>query len=232
MRSSTSRRCWRRELNARPENALIHEGVALPTGNFHAAELGAALDCVRAAFAHSASLIAGRVSALLDPRMSGLHAVPGRRSGSRLGPHDARVHRPRRRRRGALAGHPDGGPERVGVARRRIARQPRRHRGDADRRACSHAMGVLVATELVVAMRALRMAGRTPAGAGVRALFEAAATDPVRRARGPRLRPGCGGRPRAAPTIKFRTRESSRADRSRLQSVAAIVGAAVPLLLV
>ena len=29
----------RRELNARPENALIHDGRALPTGNFHAAEL-------------------------------------------------------------------------------------------------------------------------------------------------------------------------------------------------
>jgi histidine ammonia-lyase len=37
------------------------------------------------------------------------------------------------------------------------------------------AMEVLVATELVVAVRALGIAGRTPAGAGVRALFEAAA---------------------------------------------------------
>jgi len=37
------------------------------------------------------------------------------------------------------------------------------------------AMDVLVATELVVAMRALRMAGRVPAGAGVQPLFEAAA---------------------------------------------------------
>jgi histidine ammonia-lyase len=36
------------------------------------------------------------------------------------------------------------------------------------------AMGVLVATELVVAVRALRIAGRTPGGAGVRALFDAA----------------------------------------------------------
>ena len=38
-----------------------------------------------------------------------------------------------------------------------------------------HAMSVLVATELVVAVRALRFAGREPAGAGVRALFDAAA---------------------------------------------------------
>ena len=38
-----------------------------------------------------------------------------------------------------------------------------------------HAMGVLVATEMVVAVRALRFAGREPAGMGVRALFDAAA---------------------------------------------------------
>jgi histidine ammonia-lyase len=37
------------------------------------------------------------------------------------------------------------------------------------------ALSVLVATELVVAVRALRIAGRTPAGAGVRAVFAAAA---------------------------------------------------------
>jgi histidine ammonia-lyase len=37
------------------------------------------------------------------------------------------------------------------------------------------AMSVLVASELVVAVRALRVAGRTQAGAGVRALFDAAA---------------------------------------------------------
>jgi histidine ammonia-lyase len=36
------------------------------------------------------------------------------------------------------------------------------------------ALEVLVATELVVAVRALQMAGRTPGGAGVRPLFEAA----------------------------------------------------------
>jgi histidine ammonia-lyase len=37
------------------------------------------------------------------------------------------------------------------------------------------AMGVLVATELVVAVRALRAGGRMPTGAGVRELFDAAA---------------------------------------------------------
>jgi len=38
-----------------------------------------------------------------------------------------------------------------------------------------HAMNVLVATELVVAVRALRVGSRVPAGAGVRALFDATA---------------------------------------------------------
>jgi histidine ammonia-lyase len=37
------------------------------------------------------------------------------------------------------------------------------------------AMEILVATELVVTVRALRIAGRAPAGAGVQGLFEAAA---------------------------------------------------------
>ena len=37
------------------------------------------------------------------------------------------------------------------------------------------ALRVLVATELVVAVRALRLAGRAPAGAGTRALFARAA---------------------------------------------------------
>ena len=36
------------------------------------------------------------------------------------------------------------------------------------------AMSVLVATELVVALRALRMAGRVPTGSGVQALYAAA----------------------------------------------------------
>jgi hypothetical protein len=68
------------------------------------------------------------------------------------------------------------------------------------------AMSVLVATELVVAVRALCIAGRTPAGAGVRALFDAAAL--VLRHRGPGVRPGRRGRADCGP--KFRRRESSR----------------------
>jgi histidine ammonia-lyase len=161
-----------RELNARPENALIHEGRALPTGNFHAAELGAALDTLRAAFAHSASLIAGRVSALLDPRMSGLEPF--------------------------LAGHPgpDSGHMMLEYTGHAAAAEIRSlatpmavqsvwaslgvesHASLAATAAIRtgemlEAMQVLVATELVVAARALRMAGRVPTGAGVQRLYAA-----------------------------------------------------------
>jgi histidine ammonia-lyase len=163
-----------RELNARPENALIHEGQALATGNFHSAELGAALDSLRAAFAHSASLIAGRVSALLDPRMSGLSPFlagdPGPDSGHMMLEYTAH---------GAAA-------EVRSLATPMAAQSVWASLGVESHASLAataasrtaqmvHAMNVLVATELVVALRALRMAGRVPTGAGVRPLYDAAA---------------------------------------------------------
>jgi len=163
-----------RELNSRPENALIHEGRALPTGNFHAAELGAALDALRAAFAHSASLIAGRVSAILDPRMSGLSpflaADPGPDSGHMMLEYTAH----------AAAAEIRSLATPMAVQSVWASLGVESHASlaaTAARRSAEmlEAMDVLVATELVVAMRALRMAGRVPAGAGVQPLFEAAA---------------------------------------------------------
>ena len=70
------------------------------------------------------------------------------------------------------------------------------------------AMSVLVATELVVALRALRMAGRTPAGAGVRALFDAAASALPPAPRTARSAGTWRAAARAAPT-NFARRESS-----------------------
>ena len=163
-----------RELNARPENALIDNGRALPTGNFHAAELGAALDAVRAAFAHSASLIAGRVSAMLDPRMSGLEpflaAEPGPDSGVMMLEYTAHAAAAEVRSLAAPMAVQSvwaslGVESHASLAATSAARTAE----------TLHAMGVLVATELVVAVRALRAGGRAPAGAGVRALFAAAA---------------------------------------------------------
>jgi histidine ammonia-lyase len=163
-----------RELNARPENALIHEGRAFPTGNFHAAELGAALDGLRAAFAHSASLIAGRVSALLDPRMSGLPPFlaedPGVDSGVMMLEYTAHA--------AAAEARSMASPMAVQSVWASLGVES--HASLAATAAVRTtemlaAMEVLVATELVVALRALRFAGREPSGAGVRELFEVAA---------------------------------------------------------
>jgi histidine ammonia-lyase len=163
-----------RELNARPENALIDEGRAFPTGNFHAAELGAALDGLRAAFAHSASLIAGRVSAILDPRMSGLTpflaADPGPDSGHMMLEYTAHAAAAEARSLASPMAAQSvwaslGVESHASLAATAAARTAE----------LIHAMSVLVATELVVAVRALRFAGREPAGMGVRGLFAAAA---------------------------------------------------------
>ena len=73
-RSSGSLGVLEVELNVAGENALMlpGDGVALPNGNFHAGVLTLALDSLRGAMAQSASLIAARVSALLDPEVTGL----------------------------------------------------------------------------------------------------------------------------------------------------------------
>jgi histidine ammonia-lyase len=163
-----------RELNARPENALIDEERALPTGNFHAAELGAALDALRAAFAHSASLIAGRVSALLDPRMSGLPPFlagnPGPESGHMMLEYTAQAAAAEVRSL-AMPMALQSVWASLGVeSHASLAATAARRTAEM-----LHAMEVLVATELVVAMRALAMAERVPSGAGAGALYDAAA---------------------------------------------------------
>lgn len=162
-----------RELNGRPENALIHEGRALPTGNFHAAELGAALDTLRAAFAHSASLIAGRVSALLDPRMSGLGPFlagdPGPDSGHMMLEYTAHAAAAEIRSLAIPMAVQSvwaslGVESHASLAATAASRTAQ----------MLAAMEVLVATELVVALRALQLADRVPAGAGVQRLYAAA----------------------------------------------------------
>ena len=164
----------RRELNSRPENALIDDGRAFPTGNFHAAELGAALDGLRAALAHSASLIAGRVSAILDPRMSGLEpflaANPGPDSGHMMLEYTAHAAAAEARSLAAPMASQSVWASLGVESHASLAATAARRTAEL-----LHAMEVLVATELVVTVRALRGADREPAGAGVRALFDAAA---------------------------------------------------------
>ena len=164
-----------RELNARPENALIVDGEALPNGNFHAAELAAALDALRAGFSQSASLIAGRVSALLDPRMTGLPPFlahrPGPDSGVMMLEYTAHA--------AAAEARSLAVPMAVQSVWASLGVEAHGSFAATSARRTSEvlaAMRVLVATELVVALRALAMTEHTPAGAGTRALFAAATT--------------------------------------------------------
>jgi histidine ammonia-lyase len=151
---------------------LIDDGQALPNGNFHAAELGAALDAVRAALAQSASLIAARVSSLIDPRMSGLPPFlaqrPGLDSGVMMLEYTAQAAAAEARSLATpmaiLSAWASLGVE----SHASLAGTAARHTAEV-----LEAMRALVATELVVAVRALRLAGRVPSGTGTLALYEA-----------------------------------------------------------
>jgi histidine ammonia-lyase len=160
-----------RELNSRPENALIDGGQALPNGNFHGAELGAALDATRSALAQSGSLIAARVSALIDPRMTGLAPFladrPGPDSGVMMLEYTAHS--------AAAEARSLAAPMATQTAFASLGVESHASlAGTAARRTAEtiESMRLLVATELVVAVRALRLTGRRPAGAGTRRLFE------------------------------------------------------------
>jgi histidine ammonia-lyase len=157
------RRALEREINARPENALIDDGRAWPNGNFHAAALAAALDALRGALAASAGLLAARVSALLDPVLSGLPVflagLPGRDSGMMMLEYTAHAAAAEVR---SLAAPVIGSalPVSMGVES---------HASFAPVSAARLAeqlpiLRVLVATELVVALRAFELAGRRPHG--------------------------------------------------------------------
>ena len=163
----------RRELNARPENALVEGGRTLPTGNFHNAELAAALDSMRNALAQSASLIAARVSALLDPRMTGLPPFladsPGKDSGMMLLEYTAHSAAAEIRSLAMPSGTQTTWASLGVESHASLSSIAVRRTADA-----LEALRVLVATELVVAFRAIRHAGRTPAGAGTQRMFELA----------------------------------------------------------
>ncbi|MDQ6816497.1 MAG: aromatic amino acid ammonia-lyase [Actinomycetota bacterium] len=162
-----------RECNSRGENALIIDGEALPGGNFHAAELAAALDGLRAALAQSASLIAARVSALLEPRITGLSPFlaerPGAESGVMMVEYTAHAAAAEARSL-AMPMATQSVWASLGVeSHASLAATAARRTAEV-----IEAMWTLVAAELVVAVRALRFEERTPAGQETRALFEAA----------------------------------------------------------
>lgn len=164
------------ELNAAGENALIDVDppAALAAGNFHAGVLAGALDRVRAALAQSSSLAASRVSALLDPGLMGLPpalaARPGQDSGAMILEYTAHAAAADvRLRAGPMAAQTTtvaGGVESHASFAPFAARATQE---------ALEAAAVAVATELVVAMRALRMRGVAPAAGDVCALYAAAA---------------------------------------------------------
>ncbi|MGA9859931.1 MAG: aromatic amino acid ammonia-lyase [Solirubrobacteraceae bacterium] len=164
------------ELNLAGENALIvSDGmVALPNGNPHAAPLASAIDHLRTALAQSAALIAARVSTLLDSSLTGLPPFLSRRPGPESGALvvEYTAH--------AAAAEVRSLVTPVAAQSVSVSRGVESHASLAPiaaRRAHEtlHALQVLIATELVVAVRALRIAGHEPTGTGSRPLFVSAA---------------------------------------------------------
>jgi histidine ammonia-lyase len=164
------------ELSFAGENALIvaADEVALPNGNPHAAVLANAIDGLRTAVAQSAALIAARVSALLDPSLTGLPAFlaldPGPDSGALILEYTAH----------AAAAEVRSLVTPVAAQTVSVARGVESHASLAPiaaRRAheALDALRVLVAVELVAAVRALRLAEHEPVGAGTRTLYDRAA---------------------------------------------------------
>ena len=164
------------ELNAAAENALIDAATsgALPNANFHAGVLALGLDRLRAALAQSASLVAARVSALLDPGSMGLPAAlaerPGQDSGAMMLEYtahaaaaDVRLHAgPVAAQTTTVGGGLESHASFAPFAARRSAE-------------ALESAAVAVSTELVVALRALRMRGIAPGGGEAGRLFAVAA---------------------------------------------------------
>jgi histidine ammonia-lyase len=164
------------ELNAAAENALVDpaEPAALPAANFHAGSLALALDRVRAALAQSRSLGAARVTALLDPGLMGLPAAlssdPGPSSGAMILEYtahaaaaDVRVRAVPVTTQTTTVG---GGIESHAPFASLAARLTQEALESA---------AVAVATELVLAVRALRMRALEPSGMPAGDLFAEAA---------------------------------------------------------
>ena len=164
------------ELNVAGENALMlpADGVALPNGNFHAGVLTLALDSLRGAMAQSASLIAARVSALLDPEVTGLAPQlaqnPGPDSGAMILEYTAHAAAAEVRSLAATAASQTTTVQSGIESHANFAGHSARRTSDALAR-----MSVAISAELVLAVRALRLRGRLPAGAGVRRLYDGAA---------------------------------------------------------
>ena len=162
------------ELNFAGENALIvaDDDLALPNGNPHAAPLANAIDGLRTALASSAALIAARVSTLLDSSLTGLPPFLARRPGPESGALvlEYTAHAAVAEVRSLVTP--------VAAQTVSVSRGVESHSSLAPiaaRRAQEtlNALRVAVATELVVAVRALRVAGQEPVCAGTSSFWQA-----------------------------------------------------------
>ena len=191
------------ELNVAGENALMlpGDGVALPNGNFHAGVLTLALDSLRGAMAQSASLIAARVSALLDPEVTGLTPQlaqdPGPDSGAMILEYTAHAAAAEVRSLAATAASQTTTVQSGIESHANFAGHSARRTSDALSR-----MSVAVSAELVLAVRALRLRGRRPGGRG-RAPALRRRRGAARRRHG---RPPAVRRPRGGPAGAVRGR--------------------------
>jgi histidine ammonia-lyase len=164
------------EINMAGENALLlpRDGVALPNGNFHAGVLTLALDSLRGAMAQSASLVAARVSSLLDPEVTGLAPQlardPGPDSGAMILEYTAHAAAGEVRSLAAPAASQTTTVQSGIESHANFAGHSARRTSDALARTA-----VAVSAELVLAVRALRLRDRVPSGAEARALYERAA---------------------------------------------------------
>ena len=171
----------RTELNSAAENPLIDSGgqTVWHNGNFHSAYLGLALDAVRAALFQAAALSAARLGTLVEPAFTGLPPFqatdPPPSSGIMILEYVTHSAIADIRRLAA--------PAALGSAV--LSRGVEEHAGFATQSARAtteviDAYRVVLACELVAAVRALRLRGRRPAGPVLaQALDQAAATLPA-----------------------------------------------------
>ena len=191
------------ELNVAGENALMlpGDGVALPNGNFHAGVLTLALDSLRGAMAQSASLIAARVSALLDPEVTGLTPQlaqdPGPDSGAMILEYTAHAAAAEVRSLAATAASQTTTVQSGIESHANFAGHSARRTSDALAR-----MSVAVSAELVLAVRALRLRGPRAERAR-RAAALRGGRGAARRRDG---RPAAVGRPRGGAAAAVRGR--------------------------
>ena len=164
------------ELNAAAENPLVDVAGATVwhNGNFHTAYVGLALDTVRAALFQTAALSAARLGTLVEPAFTGLAPFlatdPPPSSGVMILEYVTQSAIADIRRLAT--------PAALGSAV--LSRGVEEHAGFSTQSArattdVAEAYRIVLACELVAAVRALRLRGARPAGQGLGAAFDLAA---------------------------------------------------------